>query len=111
VCDIDLRPAGHWRWVFRHGDMEVGFHGDYCDVAPPHRLVYTEMFEMPGVPAPDPDDYPLVTLTFDEVIGVTTMTLLVHHSSQEQRDAVLASGMESGMQDSYDRLEDLIRRV
>jgi uncharacterized protein YndB with AHSA1/START domain len=69
------------------------------------------MFEMPGVPAPDPDDYPLVTLTFDEVTSVTTMTLLVHHSSQEQRDAVLASGMESGMQDSYDRLEDLIRRV
>jgi hypothetical protein len=38
VCDIDLRPAGHWRWVFRHGAMEVGFHGDYCEVAPPHRV-------------------------------------------------------------------------
>jgi uncharacterized protein YndB with AHSA1/START domain len=109
VCDIDLREAGHWRWVFRYGDMEVGFHGDYREISRPHRLVYTEMFEMPGDP-PDPDTYPLVTTSLDERAGVTTMTVLVHHQSQEQRDAVLATGMESGMQDSYDRLEDLIRQ-
>jgi uncharacterized protein YndB with AHSA1/START domain len=110
VCDIDLRPGGRWRWVFRHGSMALGFHGEYRDVSPPDRLVYTEMIEMPGVPAPDPAEYPVVTLTLDEINGVTTMTLLVHHSSPEQRDAVLASGMESGMQDSYDRLEEIIRR-
>jgi uncharacterized protein YndB with AHSA1/START domain len=46
----------------------------------------------------------------NESDGVTTMTLLVQHTSKEERDAVLASGMESGMQVSYDRLEDLVRQ-
>ena len=49
-------------------------------------------------------------MTLDEVDGVTTMTMLVQHPSQEHRDMLLASGMESGMQVSYDRLEDLVRQ-
>jgi uncharacterized protein YndB with AHSA1/START domain len=109
VCDIDLRVGGGWRWVFRERDMEVGFHGEYREVAPPHRLVYTEMFE--GVPDADPANHPVVTVTFDEADGVTTMTLLSQHATREERDAVLESGMESGMQISYDRLEDLLREL
>jgi uncharacterized protein YndB with AHSA1/START domain len=109
VCEIDLREGGQWRYVTREGDAEVGFHGEFREIGRSHRLVYTEMYE--GVPDPGPDAYPLVTMTLDEVDGVTTMTLLVQHSSQEERDAVLATGMESGMQVSYDRLEDLVRQA
>jgi uncharacterized protein YndB with AHSA1/START domain len=107
VCEIDLREGGTWRFVIREHDTEVGFHGEYRGIARPHRLVYTEMFE--GVPDPGPDAYPVVTMTLDEADGATTMTVLVQHSSQEERDTVLATGMESGMQVSYDRLEDLVQ--
>jgi uncharacterized protein YndB with AHSA1/START domain len=108
VCDIDLRVGGTWRYVIRDHNMEVGFHGEYREIDGPTRLVFTEMYE--GVPElPPPDAYPVNTMTLVEVDGVTTMTLHVRHTTQEERDMVLASGMESGMQVSYDRLEDLVR--
>ena len=107
VCDIDLREGGQWRYVIRDDEMEVGFHGEYREIAGPHRLVSTEVYE--GFP--DPDGAALDTMTLDEVEGVTTMTVLVQHSCQEHRDAHLASGMESGMQVSYDRLEHLVRQA
>jgi uncharacterized protein YndB with AHSA1/START domain len=107
VCDIDLRVGGQWRYVIREHEMEVGFHGEFKEIAAPHRLVFTEMFE--GIPDPGPDAYPVNIMTLDEVDGVTTMTLLAQHASKDVRDGILASGMEGGMQVSYDRLEDLAR--
>jgi uncharacterized protein YndB with AHSA1/START domain len=104
VCDIDLRVGGQWRYVIRERDMEVGFHGEYHEIDGPHRLVSTEVYE--GFP----DAGSLNIMTLDEVDGVTTMTTLVQHESQEHRDMQLASGMESGMQVSYDRMEDLVRQ-
>lgn len=105
VCEIDLRVGGMWRYVIRDEGMEVGFHGEYQEIDGPHRVVSTEVFE--GFP--DPDGAALDTTTLVEADGVTTMTVLVQHASQEHRDAHLASGMESGMQVSYDRLEDVVR--
>lgn len=107
VCEIDLRVGGRWRYVIRDGGMEVGFHGEYREIDRPHRLVTTEMYE--GVPDPGPEEYPVNTVTLDEVDGVTTMKVLVQHPSKEVRDTILATGMESGMQVSYNRLEDLVR--
>jgi uncharacterized protein YndB with AHSA1/START domain len=106
VCEIDLRVGGRWRYVVRDRGMEVGFHGEYRELDGPTRLVSTEAYE--GMPDPDANAS-LNTVTLDEVDGVTTMTVLVQHASKENRDAELASGMESGMQVSYDRLEDLVR--
>ncbi len=102
VCDIDLRVGGSWRYVVREGDMEVGFHGVYREIEAPHRLVSTEVFE--GFP--DGEAVNVVTLT--EVDGVTTLTTLVQHSSKEHRDGHVDSGMEGGMQISFNRLEDLL---
>jgi uncharacterized protein YndB with AHSA1/START domain len=104
VCEIDLRVGGQWRYVIRERDMEVGFHGEYHEIDGPHRLVSTEVYE--GFP----DAGSLNIMTLDEVDGVTTMTTLVQHETQEHRDMQLASGMESGMQVSYDRMEDLVRQ-
>jgi uncharacterized protein YndB with AHSA1/START domain len=107
VCEIDLRVGGKWRYVTREtGGFEVGFHGEYREIEAPRRLVTTEVYE--GVPDQYPNDPALNVVTFDEVDGVTTMSILVQMPSQETRDAMLASGMESGMQVSYDRLEDLL---
>ncbi len=104
VCDIDLRVGGEWRYAIRESDMEVGFHGEYREIGAPHRIVSTEIFE--GFP----DAGSVNTVTLDEVDGVTTMSTLVQHELPEHRDGQLASGMEGGMQISFDRLEDLVRQ-
>jgi uncharacterized protein YndB with AHSA1/START domain len=106
---MDFRVGGQWRFVTRDEGMEIGFHGEYREIAAPHRLVQTEIFGgMPGAEA-YPSEPAINTMTLDEADGVTTMTLLIQVPSQEIRDAILASGMEHGLQISYNRLEDLVR--
>jgi uncharacterized protein YndB with AHSA1/START domain len=111
VCDIDLRVGGSWRYVISEGEQEVGFHGVYREIEAPRRIVSTEAFE--GLAAmgitDDPDSVASVnTVTLDEVDGVTTMSTLVQHVTKEHRDGHVNSGMEGGMQVSFDRLEDLV---
>ncbi len=107
VCDIDLCVGGAWRWVAGHDGFDVAFHGVYKQIDGPKRLVYTEVFE--GAPNYDPaDEGTLNTIDFDEVDGVTTLTMLTECYTQEIRDIIIASGMEGGMQVSMDRMEDLV---
>ncbi len=99
-CEIDLRVGGTWRYVMiAHGDFEVAFHGEYREIVPNERLVTTEVYE--GMPDAQAVDH----ITFTEEDGRTTLTMLVQHRNQEERDAHLNSGMEAGMQESMDRLE------
>jgi len=108
VCEIDLRVGGGWRFVTRDDGVEVAFHGDYKELDEPHRLVSTEVYE--GIPDAE-ENGALDIVTFDEVDGVTTMTILVQFQNKEGRDGMLESGMESGMQIGYDRMEDLLREM
>ena len=101
-CDIDLRVGGTWRYVMiAHGEFEVAFHGEYREIVPDERIVTTEVFE--GMP----DAHAVDTLTFTEVDGRTTLTMLVQHERREHRDAHIDSGMEGGMQESMDALEQV----
>jgi uncharacterized protein YndB with AHSA1/START domain len=102
VCEIDLRPGGKWRFVNRHPQGEAAFHGEYLEIVPPSRLVFTEIFE------DFPDSGSVVTTEFTEEDGKTRMTATVRYPSLEVRDAVIASGMARGAGISYDRLEDLV---
>lgn len=102
VCEVDLRVGGRWRWVIREREMEVGFHGEYREIDRPHRLVSTEVYE--GFP----DGQAVNIMTLTEVDGVTTMTTLIQHSCKEHRDGHINSGMEGGMQVSYNRMEDVV---
>ena len=105
IADIDLRPGGTWRWVMvTHDGTEVAFHGEYREIEPGKRLVYTEIFEMPGLTE---DDAAVNTLTFEEHDGRTTLTSITETPSRELRDAIIATGMEDGMQDAYDLLEEV----
>lgn len=100
VAEIDLQVGGKWRYVMvADGGVEVGFHGEYREIVPNERLVSIEVFE--GYP----DEEAVNTATFTEVDGRTTLTILVQHSSKEARDAHIDSGMEAGMQDALDLLE------
>jgi uncharacterized protein YndB with AHSA1/START domain len=104
VADIDLRVGGGWRWVLvTHDGTEVAFHGEYREIVPGRRLVHTELFEMPGV---TDDDATVNTLTFEEVDGRTILTSVTEAITPEIRDMIIASGMEAGMQDAYDLLEE-----
>ena len=102
TCEIELRVGGMWRYVMVTPDgMEVGFHGEYREIVPNERIVSTEVFE--GMP----DAAALNTLTLAEEDGRTTLTILVEHSSKEHRDGHINSGMEAGMQDAMDLLEEV----
>ena len=105
VVEIDLRVGGKWRYVMVTPDgVEVGFHGEYREIVPHERLVSTEAYE--GLP--DPDTHAsLNTMTLTETDGRTTLSILVEHASKEDRDAQIASGMEDGLQDALDLLEEL----
>jgi uncharacterized protein YndB with AHSA1/START domain len=105
-AEIDLRVGGRWRYVMVICDgVEVGFHGEYREIVPNERIVTTEVFE--GMPAGAPDEGTLNTVTFTEVAGRTTLTNLVQASSKEVRDAIIDSGMEAGLQDALDLLEEV----
>ena len=105
VAEIDLRVGGRWRSVMVTDDgLEVAFHGEYREIVPNERIVSTEVFE--GVP--DPEAGTVVnTITFEDVDGRTLLTNLVQAPSKDVRDAIIDSGMEAGMQDAMDLLEEV----
>jgi uncharacterized protein YndB with AHSA1/START domain len=104
IAEIDLRVGGMWRYVLVTDDgFEVGFHGEYREIVPNERIVSTEVYE--GMPE---EGEPAVnTVTFTEVDGRTILTLLTQVSSKEVRDMIMSSGMEVGMQEQMDVLEQI----
>jgi uncharacterized protein YndB with AHSA1/START domain len=102
VVEIDLRIGGTWRYVMiAEGQFEVAFHGEYREIVPNERIVMTDVYEAM------PDGEAIVTVTFTEVDGRTILTLLMQLGSTEARDAVINSRMEAGVQESWDRLEQI----
>jgi uncharacterized protein YndB with AHSA1/START domain len=101
-AEVDLRVGGGWRYVMTaNGGYEVAFHGEYREIVPNERLVNTEVFEgMPDAEAVD-------TITFIEKDGRTVLELLVQHKDRASRDGHLNSGMEGGLQEALDRLEEV----
>ncbi|HEX3791848.1 MAG TPA: SRPBCC family protein [Pseudonocardiaceae bacterium] len=103
LAEVDLRVGGRWRYVMTaNGGFEVAFHGEYREVVPNERLVSTEVFE--GAPEAEAVN----TLTLTEKDGRTTLSILVEHSDQKYRDLHIDSGMEDGMQESMDHLEQVV---
>jgi uncharacterized protein YndB with AHSA1/START domain len=105
LAEIDLRIGGKWRYVSVTDDgFEVAFHGEYREIVPNERIVSTEAYE--GIPEAD-ELATLNTATFTEADGRTTLTVLVQCPSKQVRDAIIDSGMEAGMQDAMDLLEQV----
>ena len=105
VCEIDLRVGGKWRFVNKHPHGEAAFHGEYLEIDPPGRIVFTEIFEE------YPDVVTTVTSLLTEEGGKTRLTATVRYPSKEVRDMVKSTGMEHGAGISYDRLEDLVAEL
>lgn len=109
IAEIDLRVGGKWRWVMiADGGFEVGFHGEYLELVPDERIVTTEVYE--GLPegVSEEEGGTLNTATFEEAEGRTTLTLLIQATNKTSRDAIIDSGMEAGLQDALDLLEQLV---
>jgi uncharacterized protein YndB with AHSA1/START domain len=104
VCEIDLRVGGQWRYVFRDGEgNEDGFSGEFLEIDAPRRSVQTERYEqMAGAEQ-------TVTVTYeDDGQGGTRVSSHHRYPSQEMRDGHVASGMEWGMNITFDHLDDVL---
>ena len=112
VVEIDLRVGGKWRYAMVADDgMEVAFHGEYRQIVRNERIVSTEVYE--GLPdgVPQEQGATVNTATFTETDGRTQLTLLIETTSKLSRDAIIESGMESGLQDALDLLEQTAKSV
>lgn len=103
VCEAEVAVGGRYRYVIGgSGGDQYAFSGTYLELAPPGRLVYTQVFEA------FPDGEATVTVTFEEHGGVTTMTAHERYPSKEALDGALLAGMEEGMAETYAQLDALL---
>jgi len=109
ACDADVRPGGSYRYVLRvRAKQEIAFSGQYLEVTPPSRLVFTQLFE-PTASGVQPGDQAItITVTFEERDGQTHFLSRTVCPTPELRDTIIASGMESGMRETMDQLEALV---
>jgi len=104
VCEIDLKVGGKYRYVWRGAKgAEMGMGGVYREIVRPERLVATEKFDDAWYAGDALDTSVLV-----EKGGKTTLTMTVQYASKEARDGVLKSPMASGVEESYNSLEELL---
>jgi uncharacterized protein YndB with AHSA1/START domain len=107
VDKMDVRPGGDWRFVTvsSNDGEEHAFRGTFREVEPPERLVWT--FEWEGMPG-----YVSVETTTFEDLGEQTKVIsrsLFH--TTEERDGMIESGMEKGLNESYEQLDELLERT
>jgi uncharacterized protein YndB with AHSA1/START domain len=106
VAEIDLRVGGKWRYVMvADGGFEVAFHGEFREIVPNERIVSTEVYE--GVPAGQPNEGTVNTATFRQSGDRTVLTLLIQAPTKAVRDIIIQSGMEAGLQDALELLEQV----
>jgi len=109
VCEMDVRVGGSYRWRWRSDadGSEFGFHGVFQEVSPPARLVHTQDYD-PGDVGGDMGETAVITVTFTERNGVTTMASLMDFGTKAARDAAMSTGMTDGMEQSYQRLDEAL---
>jgi uncharacterized protein YndB with AHSA1/START domain len=103
---MELKRGGHWRFV-EHSDHGVhGFEGRYREVTPPSRMVMTfEWDGMPGYVAVD-------TVTLEDLgDGRTKVVTVALFHTNEERDGMLSSGMEGGLNESYAALDKVLAKL
>jgi uncharacterized protein YndB with AHSA1/START domain len=108
VCEMDARPGGKYRWRWRSDEngAEFGFSGEFREVIRPSRIVHVERYD-PGDLGGEMGEA-LVTSELTERDGVTTYKMTIRYESQEVRDAALSTGMTDGMEQSYQKLDELL---
>ncbi|MEQ1934138.1 MAG: SRPBCC family protein [Fimbriimonadaceae bacterium] len=111
VCEMTTQVGGKYRWRWRNDEngQEFGFTGEMLEVALHSKIVHTQLYDpgdgefgsMGGEPS-------IITVTFDEVNGITNVTTSIKFASQEDRDAAMSTGMTDGMEMSYKELDGVL---
>jgi uncharacterized protein YndB with AHSA1/START domain len=109
VTDMDFRVGGAWRYVMvAHGEFEVAFHGTYREIVPNERIVNTEVMETPDGSPDSEEGAVITTVTFEEADGgATTVRIRTNAGSKEVRDMIAQSGMEGGVREQFEIIEEL----
>jgi uncharacterized protein YndB with AHSA1/START domain len=103
---MDVRAGGSWRFVIHDADgTQTGFRGTYREVTPPERIVQT--FEWEGMPG----HVSVETATFEDLGDRTRVVTTSIFHTPEERDGMLGSGMEGGLNDTYDRFDELLAKL
>lgn len=110
VCEVDLRVGGKYRYVWSlFDDGEMGLYGEFLEIEPPSRIVQTENFDEPVFEVMGSGT--VNTLVLEERDGKTLMTQTIACKSREARDSIIATGMESGVVESFERLDELLPTI
>lgn len=113
VCEMDMSVGGKYRWRWRNDEngQEFGFYGEILEIDEQERIVHTQAFdpgdlgfEMGGEPS-------IVTVTFDEVGGMTNVSTTIKYATKADRDQAVSTGMTDGMEISYQRLDEVLAEV
>ena len=104
-----LQCAARKRWRSDDNANEFGFTGTFREVQPASKIVHTEAYDAGTLGGGYPGNDAIVTVTFTEESGVTTVTTLIDFGSKEARDAAIATGMTDGMEQSYQLLDRLLK--
>lgn len=110
VAEMDFRVGGKWRYVMlAHGEAEVAFHGTYREIEPDQRIVHTEVMGFPGMTQDSEEGAVVNTVTFeaaDDGSG-TRVSIRTHAGTREVRDMIAQSGMEGGVREQFEIIEEL----
>jgi uncharacterized protein YndB with AHSA1/START domain len=102
VDQMDVRAGGSWRFVSKSDEGDTAFRGTYREVTPPERIVQT--FEWEGMPG----HISVETAEFQDLGDRTKVVTTSTFHTQEERDGMLNSGMEKGMNETFERLDELL---
>jgi uncharacterized protein YndB with AHSA1/START domain len=110
VCEMDMRVGGKYRWRWRSDEngQEFGFYGDVLEVIPHAKVVHTQAFDAGDLGVSMGSEPSIITVTFQEINGITTVTTTVRFASKADRDAAMSTGMTDGMEVSYKQLDAVL---
>jgi len=110
VCEMDMRVGGTYRWRWRSDEdgQEFGFTGEVLEVVPHAKLVHTQIFDAGNLGVSMGSEPSIITVTFDEVNGITNVATLIKFASKADRDAAMSTGMTEGMELSYQKLDGIL---
>ncbi len=110
VCEMDMRVGGRylWRWRNDKDGTEFGFNGDVLEIVEHERIVHTQVFDPGNMGISMGGEASIITVTFDEIDGVTNVATTIKYVSKADRDAALETGMTDGMEISYQQLDDIL---
>ena len=110
VCEMDMRVGGEYRWRWRSDEngMEFGFTGEVLEVVPHAKIVHTQAFDPGNMGISMGGEPSIITVTFDEIDGITNVATTIKYASQADRDEALETGMTDGMETNYERLDEVL---